>query len=420
MTKSGKMLALLLITILGLLHTGCTPSPIAPTATMATPMPASAASLTPTFVSTATATLPTNTPTRAPTPTLTLIPTSTAIPEITNTETPVQPSHTTPDEKSIDSESRIEEIPGDFWKQVIQIPYNELRWKSYRLNGLPHVWDYEVYSIAIVSNQKAWIGTNYGLWKYENNRLEDFTAQGQVVPGAVFKVKIAPDGKLWLNYRYQSGNWISSWDEKGDRQDYSFPEKVIDFAISKEGTVWVAYSSEDASRAGLSFYQNHTWHPVQIGDGSKDNNKIRSMFASSDGSVWFDTRGGLFRIKENQWTRYDRKFKSYADGEWMSSLSYMTEGPDGTLWGVRGFTIYHYTGQGWESYYKDHPSGIGLGAVAVSKDGKIWAGHGFIKDGKNYDFTDPPFFVIYAIQTAPNGSVWYGTTRGLIIYDNLE
>jgi hypothetical protein len=130
----------------------------------------------------------------------------------------------------------------------------------------------------------------------------------------------------------------------------------------------------------------------------------------------------MFRFKENQWTQYVREIQqSVSDEEWwQGNFSYMTEGSDGTLWGATGHIIYHYTGQSWESYNGSHPDGMGLGGIALSKDDKIWAGDGFMKDGKNYYFANLPFYAIYALQVAPNGSAWYGTSQGLFIYDNLE
>jgi ligand-binding sensor domain-containing protein len=344
--------------------------------------------------------------------------------EIKNTETPSQLSHSTLDGTPTNFELEVEQTatPG-FWQRRIPIPYNQAHWKKYELRDGLDQSDNTIYSIMIVSDQKAWIGTASGLWKYENNQFEHFTSQENLFFTYRSKIKIAPDGKLWLSYGYRV-NRISSWDEKEDWQDYSFPGYVIDFAISKAGVVWVAYTSSDTSQAGVSFYQNHAWHPVQIGDGSQKSNTIRSMFASSDGSVWFDTEAYniMFRFKENQWTQYVREIQqSVIDEEWSPvNFSYMTEGLDGTLWGATGNKIYHYTGQSWESYYGSHQDGMGLGAVAISKDGKIWAGDGFIKDGKNYYFTNLPFYQLYAIQVAPNGSVWYGSNRGLFIYDNLE
>jgi hypothetical protein len=70
MIKHNKILALLLVAILGLLLlAGCASAPIVPTPTMAPPTPT--ASLTPTFPPTATVTpVPTSTPTLTSTPTI--------------------------------------------------------------------------------------------------------------------------------------------------------------------------------------------------------------------------------------------------------------------------------------------------------------------------------------------------------------
>jgi ligand-binding sensor domain-containing protein len=329
--------------------------------------------------------------------------------------------------------------PPNFWSKRIPIPYNEVNWKyipleNSALNKDGNIAHFNVYGLAFASANKVWIASDLELLKFENGHSKPIDMRSHLLSQGVNNVKIGMDGKIWIGYTSYGlpENWISSWDEKMDWRNYECPGEVIDFVIAKNGTIWVIFKDTKKTNPAfyqnsVAFYQDKTWHNVEIGNNSEGDYSILSMVATSDGSVWFDTQDKkyhkfFYRWVNGIWERHAPNFTNtitYNDF-WVNPQNFMVETIDGTIWGSEGFYIYHFDGKNEELYYGSHFSQMGYGGLAVSKDGKIWAGDGFINDGKNYFFTDSPFYQVNTIQVAPDDTIWYGTDHGIYIYDNKE
>lgn len=331
-------------------------------------------------------------------------------------------------EMSVGQKKTPTDIPSDnFWEKRIPVPYNKAHWKYITLEesvfesfGTPG--PFTVFAIEFVNINEAWIASNFGLLKFENSRLKLIDLNPDQLNLTVQKVKVAPDGNIWIGYSSKNaGNWISSWNQMTEWENYRFPGKVVDITITKKGVIWVAYAASDSSNAGISYFQDKTWHNIKIGNGEKENNTVLAMTATSDGAVWFLTEGNLFRWDGKNWQDYKNNYKYLQYEEGAINQNFLIAGPDNTIWGIDDYTIYHFDGKNWDSYYGSHISSFGLGGIAVSKDGKIWGGNGFIRDGKNYYFTQiPQYSFVNTIQAAPDDSIWYGMHNGILVYDNNE
>lgn len=305
-----------------------------------------------------------------------------------------------------------------------RIPYNAEHWKKYPLENKSldknDIDDpFTVNQFAFVSQDKVWAATNYELMLLENGQSNTIDMRSYLQFQKVRKVKVAPDGKIWMTYEFQNTNQISSWDEKKVWKNYTFPGKVKDLAISKDGTIWVAYSASDSTLAGISYFKYNNWHNLKMWDKIEEGNTIYAIVVARDGSVWVETELMLFRWFNNYWENHviESEFvcRQYAGGE-----HFLTEGPDGTIWGSYGLNIFHFDGKAWNNYFMSNDPLFDLGGLAISNDETIWAGGGFYKDGKSYYFEKLPFSKAFTIQVAPDGSIWYGTYSGIYIYDNKE
>jgi ligand-binding sensor domain-containing protein len=295
------------------------------------------------------------------------------------------------------------------------IPYDEAHWKHIPLQGSildkTGNWN-DVFSIAIVSEKEVWAGTSYGLWKMEGDKTTNYTSQDILRTPQIDQVKVAPDGKVWWRYKLSVENTLTSWDRKKEIKHFPLNCKVSDFTFSKDGTMWAACS-------GITYYKDNTWHIIHLKD---DNNEYgaTSIVALDEKNLWVTTEvGGVFQVKNEQLTQFSRDFVETFDesGVYIYKLRIAS---DDTLWGIIFTTVFHFNGRNWENYRMSYPSGQTLGGLVISKDGTIWAGNGYMRNGKNYVFTNLPFYAIYDIQGAPDGSIWYGTQNGIYVYDNKQ
>jgi ligand-binding sensor domain-containing protein len=69
--------------------------------------------------------------------------------------------------------------------------------------------------------------------------------------------------------------------------------------IDRRGYLWIG------TQDGAARYNGRAWTVVNLPNKSRSNN-VRSLLATSDGSLWFGTLGGgLIRLAQDGWTVFD-------------------------------------------------------------------------------------------------------------------
>ncbi len=72
---------------------------------------------------------------------------------------------------------------------------------------------------------------------------------------------------------------------------------VQSLLVDKNNYIWVA------TQDGAAYYNGHHWIVVNM-PNQKASNYIRAMYASSDGSMWFGTYAGVWRLKNKEWSNF--------------------------------------------------------------------------------------------------------------------
>lgn len=311
-------------------------------------------------------------------------------------------------------------------KSAIDIPYNEIHWtylplENSAINLTGEMTNFYVNDLVFLSSDEVLAGTSRELLRLTNKKSLPVDFRSKLLSEDVEKIEIDPDGKWWFTYEhYHADNWISSWDGKKEWKNYSFPGNTVDIAITKSNVVWVTYAASETSKAGIKYFKNETWHTFTLGDGSEEDNTVLALLATSDGAIWFSTSAELFQLKNEKVTRHTRQLENIVCDELKSPENqHLAEGPDGTIWGNFGYLLYNFDGKNWKTYYSPHFRDEILGGLAVAKDGAVWAGKGFLRNGQIYIFK-LPFTMINTIDISPDGTIWYGTYAGIYIYDNKE
>ncbi|MBK8612295.1 MAG: hypothetical protein IPN85_02220 [Flavobacteriales bacterium] len=123
-----------------------------------------------------------------------------------------------------------------------------------------------VRAIAIAPNGDAWVGTEYGLCRY--------------------------DGSLWQVFQTGSSG---------------VPDNDIRaLAVDDTGTVWIGTLS------GLARYDDGTWATFTSGNSGLPENYVRSLEVAPEGGLWVGTVGGLAWFDgQSTWREYNDTPSSY-------------------------------------------------------------------------------------------------------------
>ena len=246
-------------------------------------------------------------------------------------------------------------------------------WFAVRAHGLAVMdqgaWSYYTTADGLVSNGVAdlrevrgaiWAVGQGGYSILRWGGLEPFTEIGGRATRVVFSLTPSADGvSLWLGASGFAGRWDSDGWTHVDAAD-GLPHSVVHQALTgRDDVTWFA------CRRGLARLRDGTlevFHP--------DVN-FRSIVEDGAGRLWFGTAGhGVFAYSEGDW-------EQYLDGQ---TILPSVADSEGTIWAItEGAGVYRYDGEDWTQYTTD--------------DGLL----------SN---------VVYDIELARDGSIWFGTDRG--------
>lgn len=161
---------------------------------------------------------------------------------------------------------------------------------------------------------RIWIGSEFGLFCWEQGKLKRFMAAEGFTPAYVTAITEDPAGHLWIGTalgelrRYQAGRFTSYWPKDSPTD----PQTAAAAAAATEG----ANPIENRSLG------------TQIGA-----ERFWALHADAEGVVWIGSRdGGLLRFHDGKFTRYTAR-----NGLPDEHVSQMLEDQRGQLWlGTRG------------------------------------------------------------------------------------
>jgi len=288
------------------------------------------------------------------------------------------------------------------------------------------------------TEQSLWIGTNKGLFRFDNGKW-----QGSITDQIINTIQQTDQGQLWVGtsdglYRFQNGEWISELDiavncftelsdgtflvggNDGLRMKSLADETVAmktllpgkltaGLFLASNGTLWCR------STAGILSYNGLEWtnHGYQEPNSPSYFWEFTNIYEDRDGTIWFSNTGGsVLNYK-------DGTLESHSVGGWTYGIA---ESSDGRI-GVSGWTgPYIYDGDVWTTLTgygtaQDDNRNFGL---YLDEDGLIWVngnqGMWLYEDGnwtKTLDSSSKPIDSGTSFLRDPDGTLWAGAGAGI-------
>jgi len=270
-----------------------------------------------------------------------------------------------------------------------------------------------IYSIAQAGDGYLWLGTEFGLLRFDGNRSIPWQPPaGQSLPGdGVTRLLAASDGTLWIGTYAGLVTWNGAKLTRYPELDNQFVAALLQ---DHEGTVWAGTLGTPSGR--ICAIRNGS---VQCyGQDGSLGRIVSSLYEDSTGALWAGAQSGLWRWRPSLPIRYSMP---------RTDLNDLASGAEGEL------LIAMRDGMRQLDHGKSKPYGIQGGKTVTAnrllrdREGGLWIGtldrglihvhHGrtdvFSKsDGLSGD-------VIFSLFEDREGSVWVSTNGGLDRFRDL-
>ena len=294
------------------------------------------------------------------------------------------------------------------------------RIRAYRVaDGLPSD---TVLELAVDAADTLWIGTDAGLARLRDGRIERVPLPGSAGPSLVFAL-VARGDDLWVGTG--NGAWRRDarghWSQPAWSPMFQRPNAMTDIVCARAGDCWIA------SQRGL-WRQRGDAPPEPVRTGGPDiARRIGALLMQDDGALWVPVAGLGLGYLRGDW-RQLAQYSGPADG--LRGAMYRALGPSrqGGFWlgGFNGMVERLATDGGIAALGPDSLArldGLKLLAIAEDRDGRLWLGHrtGLVRIGADGaidawgagDARDAtPDGQVDQLLLADDGSLWLSVLGG--------
>lgn len=161
--------------------------------------------------------------------------------------------------------------------------------------------------LFIDSKQRIWIGTQNGLWLYENGKLNSFTVEDGLSNNFIWVVREDSKGRIWIgtddgiNY-YENGEIVNITTQLELASDV-----IGDIVEDKDGDIWVGTSKGLCllmEKDGKWTHELFELNEVYLRD-------TQSLIIDNEGFLWHGTNGGLHCYNINMYKDTGKMMTSY-------------------------------------------------------------------------------------------------------------
>jgi diguanylate cyclase (GGDEF)-like protein len=283
-------------------------------------------------------------------------------------------------------------------------------------NGKIEAWkkkdglaDDEVQALATDLKGALWIGTTRGLSQFDGAHFRNWTASDGFPAGSISAIALDSDGSIWAAPRsyglvqIRDGRVFKILQLKGRLR------QVNALLHDRDGTLWLAFD-----RRGLGRIVQNRLSLYDAAHGLPSNRSTRALFADREGNIW----AGLLDAGVVQFR--DGKFATFGKPEGLAGnyIGNILQDHDGSMWiGSDSNGLNHLLANGRVEIW-DHLKGIpdqAIFSIAQSRNGTLWTGfrNGFlarIRNGNVTTFDDPqaPETSLNALMEDRTGNLWVG------------
>ncbi|MEK7685195.1 MAG: two-component regulator propeller domain-containing protein, partial [Verrucomicrobiota bacterium] len=267
---------------------------------------------------------------------------------------------------------------------------------------------------SVAANGKVWFGLSSGAGSYDGTNVVTYGRSHGLGLTEVYCTHVAQDGAVWFAgqggaSRFDGTNFVNFTTADG------LPgERMIFVTSSPDGVMYFGSTVDGAGR-----YDPTTFISYTAADGLAANSTW-SSFLAADGEVWFGHDASpLFSVPVARVSRFDgRQFTTFAETNRIIVPGSLAQTRDGVLWIPTGDGgVIRFDGTNFiRSTAADSLADVGVYAMATAPDGSVWAGTGrglsHFVDGRWQNFPSPGGQRISSIVCDSKGTVWAGSFRG--------
>jgi ligand-binding sensor domain-containing protein len=247
-------------------------------------------------------------------------------------------------------------------------PYHCRIWQTDA--GLPN---HTVQAIAQTRDGYLWVGTQYGLARFDGERFTIFRR------GSVLAMKNS---------------------------------NIMGLREAQDGSLWIATGS-----GGILKFKEGDFTHYGKADGLANDYTLGPILETADGAIWVGTLGGLSRLKDGKFTTFDTRM-----GLSNNAVRDLCLDDAGNLWIATGGGLDYMTPDGAirPAPFANGFKGADVRSVCRDREGTVWFSAGNelhkLKDGQLSTFqqgTGLPYNIIRRLYADQEGNVWVGTYSGL-------
>lgn len=270
-------------------------------------------------------------------------------------------------------------------------------------------------SLAESADGALWVGTNHGLNRITNGRVETWKEVSGLVGNEVQILTMDSQGALWIGTT-KGLSRFDGWHFKNWTKANGLPaDRITALSMDPDGSIWVAPS-------GYGLVQIRDDRIVNALPLSGRWKEIDALLRDRDGGLWiaFD-RHGLGRL-------FDNKLSFYGASDGLPSnrcTRALFEDHEGNMWaGLLDAGVVQFRQGKFAMFGK--PEGLAgnyIGNILQDHDGSMWIGSD--SNGLNHLRTDGaveiwdhrrgiPDQAVYSIAQGRNGTLWTGFRNGVL------
>jgi len=272
-----------------------------------------------------------------------------------------------------------------------------------------------ILSMYMTAEEEMWIGTDQGLWRWDQRKLEVFNRESGHLPhNTVFCLEKDIDGQLWIGTgngvtRYDNESFVTMTGETNTRRYI-----IRSIASDIEGNIWLGTDG-----GGLQKVIQGVFRSLDMSDGMKSD-IAKSFIEDEKGRIWISTYDQGIDVYEDGFftTHFGQE-----DGLGGNDISYSIKDRMGNFW----FATYS---EGVTKYDGNRFEILNMGSGLLSnqvfclaeiQDKEIWMGtdQGICvwKKGRvvrMYRKEDGlPDNTVYHINRDRLGNIWIATSKGV-------
>lgn len=311
---------------------------------------------------------------------------------------------TTPELVSDRIQDLLEDRGGDLW--IATRGGGLVRYRDGRFGAFPDDGDSpaaEITSLAEGSDGSLWVGTDRGLFRRSQDRLERDTLSATLSLDPILGIHADPDGSIWVG----TPTRVVVRRRDGEVRVIVMPRPIARLGADRRGSLWLAFQ-----RAGLARLDTVTLSlSIETFSSRPD-----AILESRNGTLWMGTfHGQLFSATPSSPTEFQRRVRLSSRG-----VTALYEDRWGNLWaGVNGGGLWRLREKLVRTYGTEH--GLGTPSIASllrDRDDRLWVGT-FGKGAYRWEdgrFTAVPVganvYNITSLAETTDGSLWFGTYGG--------